>query len=255
MGRMKYPHQKRLRHWPFETSVKPPKTKQKLLFEICFISSPFSANRRARKAIQIALSMLCLNAMQGYTILTSYITEIFANSSSNISAIDSSIFISSMLIVSTLVFMNLIDRAGRRIFYVTSSLAAALGLVLFALYLHLLDNNRAFDWVPLACVSYIIVVSSLGMNAVPFLVMTEIFPRKVRIRWLVPQTDVSALSTDKTLRHHRIYIVSTDASAHIQCTLSTNQGIRRPRGLDIIFRCRQSSQCIIRHFHATGNEG
>lgn len=154
--------------------------------EFCF-DFPFtfplclSVSRRARKSILISFSMLCLNVMQGYNILTSYVTEIFANSSSNISAIDSSIFVSCMLIVSTLIFLNLIDRAGRRTFYICSSLATTFGLILFALYLCYLSENHTFDWVPVVGVSYIILVASMGMNPVPFLVMIELFPKKVCI--------------------------------------------------------------------------
>lgn len=123
--------------------------------------------------------MLCLNIMQGYHIFTSYVTEIFANSSSNISAIDASILITSMLIASSFIFLNLIDRAGRRTFYIYSSLATTFGLVLYVIYLFFLEGNHAFDWVPSVGVSYVILVSSMGMNPVPFLVMVEILPKKV----------------------------------------------------------------------------
>lgn len=84
-----------------------------------------------------------------------------------------------MLIVSSFIFLNVIERAGRRPFYIYSSLAATAGHILFALYLYFLENNHAFDWVPFVAVSYIIFVASMGMNPVPFLVMIEIFPKKV----------------------------------------------------------------------------
>lgn len=71
------------------------------------------------------------------------------------------------------------DRAGRRTFFIYSSLATTVGLALFALYLIFLMDDRAFDWAPIAIMSYVLFVSCLGMNPVSYLIMIEIFPRKV----------------------------------------------------------------------------
>lgn len=106
-------------------------------------------------------------------------TEIFSHYNANVSEIDSSVILVSMLIVSSLIFLNLIDRAGRRTFYIYSSFASTIGLVFFAIYLFCLEGNRAFDWVPLVSVSYIVFIAGLGMNPIPFLVIIEIFPKKI----------------------------------------------------------------------------
>lgn len=161
-------------------------------------------NRRARKAILITFSLLCLNVTQGYSILHSYVTEIIANSNSNISAIDSSIYITLLLIVSTTIFLNLIDRAGRRTFYIYSSLATTFGLVLFALYLFFLENNHVFDWVPLVSVAYIILVASMGMNPVPFLVMIEIYPKKVSIAHIHSFPIEIDFYSDSQIKHYGV---------------------------------------------------
>lgn len=139
----------------------------------------FSANRRARKAIFIAFSLICLNGLQGFVILVTYVTEIFSSTNPNISPIDSSIIITIILIISNVIFLNSVDRAGRRTLYIYSSVATAIGLILFAAYLYYLTDNHTFDWVPIVCLSYVLFVSSLGMNPVPLLVVVEIFPKKV----------------------------------------------------------------------------
>lgn len=141
--------------------------------------SNFAANRRARKAIFIAFWLVFLNALQGFTIVVAYIANILEKSNPNTSTIDASILISAMLIVANLMYTNLVHCAGRRVFYVGSAIAATIGHVLLALYLYFLANNPTYDWVPIVALSYILFVSSLGMNPVSWLLMMEIFPTKV----------------------------------------------------------------------------
>lgn len=137
------------------------------------------ANRRARKSLFLAISMVFLNLMQGFAIILTYITDIFENSNPNISSIDASMIITGILIMANLVFVNLIDRAGRRTFYIYSSLGTIIGHLVFAIYLKFLAEDPSFDWVPIVAISYVLFVSSIGMNAVPWMLMIEIFPKNV----------------------------------------------------------------------------
>lgn len=141
----------------------------------------FSANHRARKAIFIAFSMILLSSLQGIMILMTFVTDIFASTNPDISPIDSSSIVTTILIMANLIFINLIDRAGRRTIFISSALATATGHTLFALYLYYLTDNHAFDWVPIVCMSYVLFVSSLGMNSLPFIISIELFPAKVTI--------------------------------------------------------------------------
>lgn len=127
----------------------------------------------------IAFSLVLLNALQGFTIILVYITDIFENSNPNIAPIDASIIITGVLIMANLVYVNLVDRADRLTFYIYSSLATVMGHVLLALHIHFFSNDHAFDWVPIVVMSYVLFVTSLGMNSVPWLIMMEIFPKKV----------------------------------------------------------------------------
>lgn len=111
--------------------------------------------------------------------ISGYVTEILASSNPNISSLDASIGVTVMLVAANLIYLNLVDRAGRRVFYIWSSVATAIGLTLYAVYLYCLTDNRAFDWVPTVCVSFALFVSCLGMNPVPYIIMFEIAPEKV----------------------------------------------------------------------------
>lgn len=149
---------------------------------IRFVCIQFAVNRRARKAILIVLSLVVLSSTQGFFLLVAYVTEIFESTSSNLTAIESSIVITSILIVGNLIVFNIIDRVGRRILYLSSSVFTTLALITFAIYLRTFADNTALAWVPIVSVSFIIFVSSLGMIPVPFLVMVEILPKKVHAR-------------------------------------------------------------------------
>lgn len=137
------------------------------------------ANHRARKAMFIAFSLVILNLLQGFTILVAFMSDVFEKSNPNMSSVDSSIVITGMLILANFFYVNLIDRANRRTFYIWSSLITTVGHIVFALYLYFLADNHAFDWVPIIVMSFSLFVASLGMDPVPWIVMLEILPKKV----------------------------------------------------------------------------
>lgn len=155
------------------------------LTEFFFISIYFfiliKAEPRAKRAIIIAVSLLCLSGLQGFMVIASYVTDILASSNPDISPIDASIGITMMLVGTNLIFMNIVDRATRRVFYIWSSLATTIGLAFFAAYIYYLSDNPAFDWVPIVCVSFSLIVSCLGMTPIPYIIMFEIVPEKVNI--------------------------------------------------------------------------
>lgn len=122
---------------------------------------------------------MTLNSLQGTMVLSSYVTEIFTSSIPNVSPIDASIAITLLLIGANLIYLNLVDRAGRRTIYIWSSLASTAGLLVYAGYLYYLTQNHAFDWVPIASISYVLFSSCLGMTPAPYIVMFEIMPAKV----------------------------------------------------------------------------
>lgn len=129
----------------------------------------------------IAFSLMILIVLRGTAILVSYVTEIFSTINPNISPYNASVMIIIIIIIGNIIFINLVDRAGRRTFFVCSSFGATFGLIIFAFYLYYLTDNHAYDWVPIVCVSCILFVSCLGMRSIPFIVVMEIFPKEVSI--------------------------------------------------------------------------
>lgn len=111
--------------------------------------------------------------------MTNYMAEIFASTNSNIPSLYASSIMTAIMIVANIIYMNVVDRIGRRTLYIWSALATAVGFSLFAIYLYYLTNNRAFDWVPIVCLSFSSFVNSLGMYPIPWLIIIETMPKKV----------------------------------------------------------------------------
>lgn len=146
------------------------------LFEFAYL---FSANRRARKAISIAFVFICLYPLQGTSIMVNYLTEIFASTNSNIPSLYASTIYTALMIAANFIYLNLVDRFGRRTLYIWSTLATAIGFTMFAIYLYCLTDNRALDFVPIVCLSFSSFVNSLGMYPIPWLIFIETMPMKV----------------------------------------------------------------------------
>lgn len=138
------------------------------------------ANRRARKAIFISFSLVFLYGLQGTSILSSYITEIFSSTNSNMSSLTASMIIALMLIMANSIYMNVVDRVGRRTLYICSALATSAGLTSFGIYLYYLADNHAFDWMPVVCLSFVVLANCVGMYPIPWLLVVELMPRNVR---------------------------------------------------------------------------
>lgn len=150
-----------------------------LFLDIFHLFSCSSANRRARKAIFLAFSLVCLSSLQGGIVLMTYVPEIFASTNTNISALNASSMITIIVIIANLIFLNVVDRAGRRTFYIWSSIGTAVGFTHFILYLCFLTGNHKFDWFPVVCLSFALFVKGLGMYPVPWLIILETMPQKV----------------------------------------------------------------------------
>lgn len=199
-----------------------------------------------------------LFAVQGFGIVLTYITNIFEKSNPNVSSIDSSIIITAILIVANLVYTNLVHCANRRFFYIWSAIAATIGHAIFAFYLYYLKDNQAYDWVPGVCLSFVLFVSCLGLNPISWLVMMEIFPKKVwnRLRIIhLMNFDFYLISTDKNLWIFRLYLIVADSWIHFNRTVSANWRENRTHRVDHILWVVVLVQCTFWNIFHAWNKG
>lgn len=139
--------------------------------------------RIAQKAILIGIVLVTLNQFSGVITMMSYSATIFEEAGSALSSNMSIIIVGLIQLTSNCVAMNLVDRAGRRLMISVSAAGVALGLSILGVYMMLKSWNidvTAFNWLPLASFSFIIVLSQMGVLSLPFVVLNEIMPEKIK---------------------------------------------------------------------------
>lgn len=140
-----------------------------------------------------------------------YVTDIFYRSGSSLSEKNSSILVSITQIIANLVFLNIVERVNRKVciflnwispnflpfpywwtnysfihpqtLYISSSLLTAISYFMFAAYCLFFQSNPEYQWMPPFCVACVIYFSWLGLVPMPWIIMNEIFPRKVCVEY------------------------------------------------------------------------
>lgn len=136
----------------------------------------------ALKAICIGLVFMIVNQFSGMYALVSYTASIFEQSGSDINANTSTIVVGAIQLIGTCIATNLVDRLGRKILLFTSLVGVSLGLIamgLFSLFSLQFDLSQ-FNWVPVTSLSFAILLGSIGIIPLPFVVLAELLPQKVR---------------------------------------------------------------------------
>ncbi|XP_064541797.1 facilitated trehalose transporter Tret1 [Drosophila montana] len=141
------------------------------------------ADRRARKACFIGLGLLAANQGCGCFAMLNYTALIFEKSGSSLSPTVSAIIVGFIQLVGSYVATLLVERAGRKLLLLVSAVGICLSQVVMAShsYLKVLGYDTAgFDWVPIAAFSFMLFIASWGLLTLPFLVISEIMPPKIR---------------------------------------------------------------------------
>lgn len=140
-------------------------------------------NPTARKGLLIGIALMATNQLSGCFALINYSATIFNESGSKISPNTSSIILAAIQIVGTYVSTVLVDRVGRKSLLLVSASCTAIGLFIVGLY-SFLDKQlewqmTAFDWVPVAGLSFVVFIASIGVLPLPFVVLAEVMPQNV----------------------------------------------------------------------------
>ncbi|XP_021700715.1 facilitated trehalose transporter Tret1-2 homolog isoform X1 [Aedes aegypti] len=161
----------------------------------------------ARKAFLIGISLMAFNQFCGCFAMLNYTASIFAESGSTLSANMSAIVTGSMQMVGSYCSTLLVDRVGRKLLLIFSGTGMAIGLSIFSGYSYaktLGHDVDSFSWLPLVCFSFVIFIASIGVLPLPFLVLAELVPQKIKelifsscmsISWLFAFIAVKYFST------------------------------------------------------------
>lgn len=87
--------------------------------------------------------------------------------------------------LATVVSSILVDKAGRRILLLTSSVGMGIMLAVFGYYYKLKNNSSPeeianLNWLPLVCLLTFIVVFSLGLGPLPWMMSSEILAPEIK---------------------------------------------------------------------------
>lgn len=140
----------------------------------------FSVGTRAsRKAVFIAIVLIILPQFCGCYLLLSYTAQFFKEAGSTLTPVQSSVIITIVQLVANLVTISLIDRLGRKILIVSSSIATSLGLLILAMHQLYREDLPDTNWVPVFGLSFTIFVATVGLLPVPFTITIDVLPPKV----------------------------------------------------------------------------
>ncbi|XP_059221136.1 facilitated trehalose transporter Tret1 isoform X2 [Stomoxys calcitrans] len=134
---------------------------------------------RARKALIIGIILMAINQFSGCFVMLNYTATIFKQAGSNLPPNESAIVVGVIQLLGSYASTLLVERAGRKVLLIVSALGTSAGLICLGGYMWL-DNGNSSSWIPVASFSFIIFIGCWGVITLPFIVVAEIMPPKVR---------------------------------------------------------------------------
>ncbi|XP_012262196.2 facilitated trehalose transporter Tret1 isoform X2 [Athalia rosae] len=135
------------------------------------------------KPLLISLGLMGFQQLSGINAVIFYTVQIFEDAGSTIDGNLSSIIVGVVNFLSTFMATALIDRLGRKILLYISSVSMILTLFILGTFFYLKEsgtNVESYGWIPLASFVIYVIGFSLGFGPIPWLMMGEILPAKIR---------------------------------------------------------------------------
>ncbi|KAK8769053.1 solute carrier family 2, facilitated glucose transporter member 8-like [Amblyomma americanum] len=137
------------------------------------------------KPILISLFLMFAQQLSGINAVMFYAVSIFQSAGTTIPPEDCMVIIGVVQVVATLGATMVMDKGGRRVLLLTSAALLALSLGVLGGY-HYVKSTKGDEavetigWLPLVCLSLFIIGFSCGMGPIPWLMMGELLPLRVR---------------------------------------------------------------------------
>lgn len=139
-------------------------------------------NKGALKGFAVGFALNAFVQLTANFTIISYAVMIFERTGTSIDPYFSSVILALALIVGSVCTTYLADILGRRILNIVSLAGSAVGLFAVSLHHYLYINGydlSAFVWVPVVSLSFVVFISSSGINALAYCCTVEYFPHKV----------------------------------------------------------------------------
>ncbi|XP_031775327.1 facilitated trehalose transporter Tret1 isoform X2 [Apis florea] len=134
------------------------------------------------KPVFISLGLMFFQQFSGINAVIFYTVQIFKDAGSTIDENLSTIIVGLVNFISTFVAAMIIDRLGRKMLLYISSILMCITLFTFGTFFYVkeLMDVTAFGWVPLMSLIVYVIGFSFGFGPIPWLMMGEILPVKIR---------------------------------------------------------------------------
>lgn len=144
--------------------------------------SDFSS-RAAIRGMLIGPALMAVAQFSGTFTLSNYAKTIFSESGTALDPNVSSIVLGSIQVLGTICAATFIDRVGRKVLLLISSAGSATALLITGIYAYLNAEGydlRAFSVLPVVSLSFFIFISAVGLSPVPYVLVSEVLPQKIR---------------------------------------------------------------------------
>ncbi|XP_055308413.1 facilitated trehalose transporter Tret1-like [Sitodiplosis mosellana] len=136
-----------------------------------------------KKAMIIGIVLAALNQLCGCFAMLQYTANIFKEAGSNMSPNMSAIVVGVIQLLGSYVASALVDRAGRKFLFAVSTIGIACGSITLGVYMMLKTSGydvESVNWIPIVSFSFVIFIASWAVLTLPFLVISEILPEKLK---------------------------------------------------------------------------
>lgn len=141
-------------------------------------------NRKYIPAILITLGLMLFQQLSGINAVIFYAGTIFKDAGGSIDENLSTTIIGVVNFVSTFIATAIIDRLGRKILLYVSSVSMITTLSALGGYFYVKEATDMdvsdYSWLPLTCLVVYVLGFSMGFGPVPWLMLGEILPSKIR---------------------------------------------------------------------------
>lgn len=139
--------------------------------------------RANRVALIICLCLMLFQQVSGINAIIFYTMAIFESAGSTMDPSTCTIIVGVVQVLMTFGSTLLIEKAGRRILLLQSSVVMGICLAIVGIFYHLKiggSDVSAIGWLPLVSVVLYIVSFSLGFGPIPWMMMGELFAPDVK---------------------------------------------------------------------------
>uniref|UniRef100_A0A6P7F6V3 Facilitated trehalose transporter Tret1-like n=1 Tax=Diabrotica virgifera virgifera TaxID=50390 RepID=A0A6P7F6V3_DIAVI len=137
-----------------------------------------------RNCLFLALSMTSLQQLSGILGIQSYCQEVFQETSNIIDPKVANLIYYLLYFLATLVALVLIDISGRKPLVLFSSVVVCITLFTISAYSYIKNSTHidlsGYEYIQIVAILVYICAYSIGLNCVPILVSSEIFPSHIK---------------------------------------------------------------------------